>query len=466
MIPISTCPTTLSIEKTNELVKKLVRLKDQLLERNKDCVIDDTDTNNYDYDYEDSSENVAHNEIPSFMNHSLQNYVSAQTEFLKDIDDYLHLKNNGEKMKAENFEVVKTIIETCPEFLATKDEEGYIPCHSVVAHYYDTAPKLYVPLFAEVGRRHGVGGEACRGGLMEKSFDGDCIFESILGMEVDRTETVDALMSIEPPFFSVRDILDFHLLHEAILQEDFEMIQYLVELEPSSLFECDEEFDLPISYWHHNIHYSAETDQILPYLLRAILANSTPDETFGGLFTKANDGKLTLYKILEGPKSSDVETTVWNLLEEVLSSSRYEDLPLLHQTILYCPDQCGHVVSRFPSSVFVREKDGRLPIHVALDSGMKWSLDFVSIYNASLDFLKDVDPVTKMPPFVMAGMGTSCDLRTIYQLLRRHPEHIEKNKDGTYKYIHEIFCGQKRKIDACIANDDEERVNGLHKMHK
>ena len=52
--------------------------------------------------------------------------------------------------------------------------------------------------------------------------------------------------------------------------------------------------------------------------------------------------------------------------------------------------------------------------------------------SATQHYLDDVDPVTGWPPFALAG---KCDLRTIYTLLRKNPEHVEMTKDGSYKFI-------------------------------
>lgn len=90
----------------------------------------------------------------------------------------------------------------------------------------------------------------------------------------------------------------------------------------------------------------------------------------------------------------------------------------------------------------------RLPIHVALDTGMKWSLELQYLITTSQEYLKDDDPVTKWPPFVLAGMGTSCDLRIIYDLLHNHPEHVERSEDSScYKYITSKNNHKKRKIN-------------------
>ena len=72
----------------------------------------------------------------------------------------------------------------------------------------------------------------------------------------------------------------------------------------------------------------------------------------------------------------------------------------------------------------------QLPIHVVLKTGMEWSIELKYLFLASQEYLDDVDPVTKLPPFVLAGMGTSCgDLRVIYNLLYRLPKNIEMLED-------------------------------------
>ena len=96
------------------------------------------------------------------------------------------------------------------------------------------------------------------------------------------------------------------------------------------------------------------------------------------------------------------------------------------------PAYFSEVIKRFPESVHVRDKNGRLPIHIALEKGMEWSTELAYLLVTSQEYLKEVDPVTNWPPFVLAGMGESCDLRIIYDLLRKHPEHVEKSGDGTY----------------------------------
>ena len=47
--------------------------------------------------------------------------------------------------------------------------------------------------------------------------------------------------------------------------------------------------------------------------------------------------------------------------------------------------------------------------------------------HANKDYLHEVDPVTKWPPFVLAALDEkrSCNFTTVFYLLREHPEHAE-----------------------------------------
>ena len=79
---------------------------------------------------------------------------------------------------------------------------------------------------------------------------------------------------------------------------------------------------------------------------------------------------------------------------------------------------------------------------------MEWLLELSCLLIASQEYLKEVDPVTNWPPFVLTGMGESCDLRIIYDLLLEHPEHVEKSGDGSY--IWEKSESQKEEMERFV----------------
>ena len=174
------------------------------------------------------------------------------------------------------------------------------------------------------------------------------------------------------------------------------------------------------------------------YLLHRAIVENPSNPTVGGLFAKVkfnNCSDLVLNRLV---KRYGEERT-WDCIEKALSS--FPNLTILHQTIKCAPQHYLMAMSKFPDSMLVRDANNRLPIHVALECGMPWTHLLVSIINANRSHLKDIDPITKWPPFVLAGLDDekSCDLRTIYYLLRKNPEHVELIFNGGSK------C-KKRKI--------------------
>lgn len=145
------------------------------------------------------------------------------------------------------------------------------------------------------------------------------------------------------------------------------------------------------------------------------------DIYIGGLFSASSDGKgkIGLQKMI----AKFGQEMTWDMIEKEVSP--YKNIPILHRVIESAPDEIDQVMSRFPHSLFSRDENNRLPIHVALDHGLKWSAELVAIMNASILFLNDKDPVTGFYPFMLAAKQPTNDLRTINYLLRTHPSKVE-----------------------------------------
>lgn len=69
----------------------------------------------------------------------------------------------------DNVEMITTVVETCPKFLAPKDEDGMLPCHLAVIHVSYSAHK-HLLLFGRIGFQHTIGGEESRGGLLYRNI--------------------------------------------------------------------------------------------------------------------------------------------------------------------------------------------------------------------------------------------------------------------------------------------------------
>jgi hypothetical protein len=87
--------------------------------------------------------------------------------------------------------------------------------------------------------------------------------------------------------------------------------------------------------------------------------------------------------------------------------NEFHKLDFLHQIIRHSPERCSGMLRRFPDSIHRQDENNRLPVHVALKSGMEWSMDLAFMITANLFQLKSVDPVSKLPAFALAA--SYCD---------------------------------------------------------
>jgi hypothetical protein len=119
----------------------------------------------------------------------------------------------------------------------------------------------------------------------------------------------------------------------------------------------------------------------------------------------------------------------WECIEDALSTN--DDIPILHKTILHAPEYINDVVASFPDACLLCDKNGHLPIHVALETGMKWSMTLIFIMNSNLEHLGDVDPLTKLCPGALAAVKPSSGFRTVYYLMSKYPKHAQITVSGS-----------------------------------
>ncbi len=370
-------------------------------------------------------------ELPEGIQKCVDNVLVAQKKLVKQIDEYLHSTDR----EVDEFQVVSSIIETCPEFLATKNNDNVesLPIRRFACSDNEEVVTKYVPLLAEVGRKYGIGGEESRGGLLVKNANGDNALEAVSCQK--SSNVMKALKNADPPLLLKEDVRDYTLLHNAVANGSIEMVKYMIELDPSCLCYDDDEFGIPLlEVCLYEDEDGDETDneqkktrlKIAEYLIREAATYSASNNTIGGLFYKSKRGTLIIQKMVQKYGTDDT----WSCIKQALSS--FPNIPILHEVIRHSPQNIGSAISQFPDSVLIRDSQNRLPIHVAFQCGVKWGADLVLMMHVNRDHLKDVDPVTKRPPFVLAALDETepCDLSTVYYLLRGHPEHVEVFLNG------------------------------------
>ena len=66
--------------------------------------------------------------------------------------------NTEDDDDGDELEILTTIVEPYPEFLATKDEKGKLPCHCQAWKRTKSSHKV-LKLYADIGGKHNIGGE-------------------------------------------------------------------------------------------------------------------------------------------------------------------------------------------------------------------------------------------------------------------------------------------------------------------
>jgi len=70
-----------------------------------------------------------------------------------------------------------------------------------------------------------------------------------------------------------------------------------------------------------------------------------------------------------------------------------------------------------------RGVDGRLPILSAAARSLKWNRT-KQIFGANMPSIVEVDGSTGLPPFMLAAVGSTSDIESVYNLLREYPPAI------------------------------------------
>ena len=89
------------------------------------------------------------------------------------------------------------------------------------------------------------------------------------------------------------------------------------------------------------------------------------------------------------------------------------------------------------------DPSGRLPLHLALDSGKKWNQGVHDLAQVHPEGLAYVDRTCNLYPFMLAAKGDRSDLNTVYEVLRFNPSILSDLRDGTLN-AHKINKNTRR----------------------
>ncbi len=446
----------ISIEQTNDLFQKLSTL---------------------------TSSSSSSSILPDEITESIQEIKTAQKKFLNIVDRFVHNVDDVTKVN-----VVKDVIETCPQFLSSRNKHGLLPIHT--ACFRDSC-SVYVPLFAKMGRDYGVGGDGKRGGLLEMTSKGNntyellagstdaiykddqCLVETmkILMMEnsngnssrgstqdsdtltcstcIDALNHDDRSCNDDGPLLFKEELNDSGYLLKALNNERIAMTKFLISLDPMKLYTTilddkkestsDSSLSVVVGTWpiHLACNNSANRNEssykLFCYLLQSgmkyrslMIQERKLDDHLGGLF--AIDSR-TNESTFELAIRAFGETRTWNCIMKCIppsSSSCYtnNDYHILQRAVSLPLEYLSGFLRRYPRAYFARDQNGCLPIHHALKNGLEWSTELISIINANFASLSKQDPCSNLYPFALAATGPKYDLSSVFYLLSLHPDHV------------------------------------------
>jgi hypothetical protein len=352
-------------------------------------------------DHRESSEGIT---VPEHIQTLVLNLRVAHEAFEEGIEEYMHAKKDD----LSEVKTVKRIIEESPYYLTVKDKRGYLPIFSATC--YESSFPTLIPLLAKAGVQYGVGGDGGRGGLLVENNNRENVLNNMTF--IGHFDSMKALLNAEPPLLIKSDVVKYELIHEAAAGNKIDMMKMMIEMDPAALYGTASSTGvLPI-------HCTRSVDAFR-LLLKSAVEYDPKHSSIGGLFAKDNDGIMPIKNIIEDVGTEDLFTCI----EQTLST--YKDIPILHKAILHAPECLHDIITTFPDSCFLRDENGRLPIHVALETGMKWSSELSSIMNANSEHLDEVDPVTKLCLGALAAVKPTCGLRTINYLMLKHPKNAK-----------------------------------------
>lgn len=272
-----------------------------------------------------------------------------------------------------------------------------------------------IQLLIEEGCRQNFGE---RGGL--RSSPRSSYGSAPLQMLVKRgsLEVLKHLSESQPPLLCKEDVSTYELLHFATSHGHLDVVQFLIALDPSSVYSRDHQGALPI----HMTSY-ATTDFSRDQSIRKLLLKYHVQR-----YNETLDQK-ELFEWIYPDNDHFTKEEVFIYLQDIASMINNVDisLPILSSAIsagasYTCLVQIMHL---FKNAAYVRDSNNRLPLHHAAEKGVDWYQGLKEIFHANPSALLESDTRTALSPVILAAaVEDESNLHSIFALMRRYPESI------------------------------------------
>jgi hypothetical protein len=323
-------------------------------------------------------------------------------------------------------DTVKQLIKGIPSSLFYRKHNGQLPIQSSV---FRAQSVKYLPILAKEGIKHNVGGDGMRGGLLvvfpnQAGHNRNTLqllanIKNPTNPTLKDTACLDAMKVLRNGDLLVKkDINDYSLLLCSCKPAAKKRFEYLADWDPDCLMTDTNSQDLP------NMHYIIKHIDLASFTLylRACLKHHS--QHIGLLFQNDNDGNTAFERAIQ---KYGKEKTLKAIRECIPSNTT---LPILHHVIRYAPESFNDFSIRYPSTIHLRDNNGRSFTQALLTAGTK------NIENDGFFFLRltddeiaEIDPVTKQYPFLTAATVSKGDLSTTLFLLSKNPSLLERYRE-------------------------------------
>lgn len=293
---------------------------------------------------------------------------------------------------------VKTLIQCAPSALSEMNEDGMVPIQCITWDYSDlgfnTSAIPFIPLLAEEGRKHNVGGAGMRGGLLcGQDSDSDCVLQEIACVHhaedkmIYQTDAIclDVMKKLRGlDLFFEDDIKDLNLVSKACHPSSKKRFEYLSNWNPKAL--------------------------------------KKPQDL---------DGELSLLRdVINDPLCYDRGLENFRLV--LAAGLQHFPLELGLLSEMDCEESSVSVLSE---------------AYTCFGRGETWKVIEECLKCTDKKYLLDKNPETNMHPFMMlaADGQDSSDLDIIYHLLRQNPIVLESGIKADRWVDDSQLVGRKRK---------------------
>ena len=358
---------------------------------------------------------------PKYLNDVKDLFMKTMEGLSKTTGEYLH--NLHEKKPSK--QALKKMIDAVPSSLSYKNEKGQLPIQQAVWKYYTVA---YIPLLAIEGVRNNVGGGDKRGGLLslveDPAFNSrrTCnVLQLLFNVRSNPPEPYDtACLNVikelkESNLFLKQDIQDYNLLTWSCRTVRKLRFDYLAKMDPEGLKQHRYKGGPLI---HAMIKGFATTERFQVFLATALKHH--PHDI--GLLFQTNDKGITAFECALNKFGNDA---TFGAIEQCIPLDGAGQLPILHRVVEHAPQYSNEFGKRYPSAMFLRDKNGRLLYQSDLASGNKaYDQDSMFFLGMRDEQVREIDPGTDLYPFMVAASGETSDLSAVYYLLRRNPSLV------------------------------------------